>query len=70
MKNKRKITKRVFEKELYKKYGKIYVDKHQTTDGNTDPDNPKVQTLSLYYSDEDATKHIATWANGEGWEFS
>ncbi len=64
-----KITKRAFEKALTKKHGHLYVDTFQDIDHSNGPDNPKVVTLNLYYSDKELMKHVGTWQHGKGTEF-
>lgn len=61
--NKRKITKKQFEYELYKKHNKIieynpYDEYNYQTNKST--------RVYLYYVD---SKHIGSWCKGFGWEF-
>jgi len=64
-----KISKRNFEKTLTKKYKQIYVDTIQDIDYSGGPEDSKLITLNLYYSDEELMKHIGTWQSGNGIEF-
>lgn len=80
--NKRKITRKAFEKELIEKHGHenltLSLYDEEQRDG-TMGTPCTTQRLSLYYipnpSEKErkwglATRHCATWTQGEGWEFN
>ena len=61
--DKRKISKKQFEYELYQKHKKIL---ECSPYDEYDYENNTSKRLYLYYVDN---KHIGTWMKGKGWEF-
>ena len=65
----KKITKKAFVKALTKKHGQLYVDTIKDMNYGSCPEDSKLVTLSLYYSDKECMKHVGTWQSGNGTEF-
>ena len=61
VKSKKRISKKLFEEILMKKYNKnIRISKRKLPNGDN---------MYMYFVIHLCDKHCATWTNGKGWEF-